>query len=155
MDKPISEVETVKEDFAQYIEFLPEGYCTMCDRATGIRNDEEESKDKYFWFCEHCEDASEIINLKESFVRDIQATREEMKKDKERLDFLDRCNANLNEFYGTNYNWELILNHNVNRLMLDNMVVDLNDSAVNGSVSCREAIDKAMAKYSPQQKEEI
>lgn len=62
--------------------------------------------------------------------------------DKDRLDFLDRCNLRLNERYGTNYRWELILNHNVTRLMLGGLlVVDLNDSAALGLASCRAAID--------------
>jgi hypothetical protein len=65
------------------------------------------------------------------------------KRDKERLDFLDRCNAALNERYGTNYGWELILNHNVTRLMLGRLVVDLNDAAGGNAKlpSCRAAID--------------
>lgn len=64
--------------------------------------------------------------------------------DTDRLDFLDRCNQRLNERYGTDYRWELILNHNVNRLMLGgHLVVDLNDMAPRsqGFPSCREAID--------------
>jgi hypothetical protein len=61
--------------------------------------------------------------------------------DKDRLDFLDRCNARLNAKYGTTYRWKLILNHNVNRLFIGDLAVDLNDQAPDGLPSCREAID--------------
>lgn len=61
--------------------------------------------------------------------------------DKDRLDFLDRCNDRLNAIYGTSYSWSLILNHNVNRLMLGHMLVDLHDSDARGFPSCRAAID--------------
>lgn len=66
----------------------------------------------------------------------------ELLKDKRRLDFLDQCNARLNERSGTVYRWELILNHNVNRLMLGHMEVDLNDAAAKGLPSCRDALDR-------------
>ena len=69
-------------------------------------------------------------------------------RDSERLNFLDECNRRLNAHYGTDYGWELILNHNVNRLMLGPIAVDLNDSCGGkGKLpSCRDAIDKAMAR---------
>lgn len=71
----------------------------------------------------------------------------EARKDTDRLDFLDRCSQVLNEAYGTTYGWNLILNHNINRLMLDDRSVDLNDS--NGGKgklkSCRDAIDAQMS----------
>ncbi len=67
----------------------------------------------------------------------------ELQRDKARLDFLDRCNAALNARFGTSYGWELILNHNVTRLMLGRLTVDLNDAAGGNSKlpSCRAAID--------------
>jgi hypothetical protein len=68
----------------------------------------------------------------------------EAREDTERLNFLDRCNERLNAAYGTNYRWELILNHNVNRLMLGHLEVDLNDAKAHGLNSCRDAIDGAM-----------
>jgi hypothetical protein len=64
--------------------------------------------------------------------------------DTARLDFLDEMNRRLNASYGTTYRWKLIVNHNVNRLMLGQMAVDLNDSEARGLPSCREAIDEAM-----------
>jgi hypothetical protein len=65
-------------------------------------------------------------------------------EDTDRLDFLDRCNERLNTHYGTTYRWELILNHNVNRLMLGPIDVDLNDAKAHGLPSCRDAIDGEM-----------
>ncbi|KKW93902.1 hypothetical protein [Sphingobium chungbukense] len=66
--------------------------------------------------------------------------------DQARLDFLDRCNERLNAQCGTTYSWSLIMNHNVNRLMLGHMAVDLHDSAPPSQAlpSCRAAIDAAM-----------
>lgn len=83
-------------------------------------------------------------------IREAAAEITALRRDKARLDFLDRCNARLNAHYGTNYGWGLILNHNVTRLMLapprGEMAVDLND-AVGGNAklpSCRDAIDRQM-----------
>jgi hypothetical protein len=66
--------------------------------------------------------------------------------DAARLDFLDRCNERLNAQSGTTYRWSLIMNHNINRLMLGHMYVDLHDSAPpsQGLPSCRVAIDREM-----------
>lgn len=64
--------------------------------------------------------------------------------DTARLDFLDQCNTRLNAYSGTNYQWKLILNHNVSRLMLGNLEVDLNDAEARGLPSCRDAIDAKM-----------
>lgn len=74
---------------------------------------------------------------------------ESLKKDKERLDYLDRCNATLNKHYGTEYGWRLIQSHLVNRLMFKDLDshnggVDLNDSESHGFKSCRDAIDEKM-----------
>jgi hypothetical protein len=70
---------------------------------------------------------------------------EALKEDAARLDFLDGCNARLNASYGTHYGWKLVLNHNVNRLMLGDMEVDLHDSEGGNDKlpSCRLAIDEA------------
>ncbi|NIJ40399.1 hypothetical protein FHS78_000669 [Parvibaculum indicum] len=65
-------------------------------------------------------------------------------KDGKRLDFLDSMNAALNKKYGTTYRWKLIVNHDVIRLMLGRLVVDLHDSEANGLPSCRGAIDEVM-----------
>lgn len=65
--------------------------------------------------------------------------------DKARLDFLDEANRRLNAKYGTTYRWRLVMNHNVNRLFLGNMLdVDLVDYEPNGLPSCRDAIDERM-----------
>lgn len=63
--------------------------------------------------------------------------------DGERLDFLDECNARLNEHSGTTYGWKMVMNHNVNRLMIEgrHLAVNLHDSEAFGAPSCREAID--------------
>lgn len=77
----------------------------------------------------------------------LRRTAEEMESataDKRRLDFLDSFNVALNARYGTTYRWELILNHNINRLMLGHMMVDLNDARAYGLPSCRVAIDREM-----------
>lgn len=71
----------------------------------------------------------------------------ELRKDKARLDYLDEANKRLNAHYGTSYQWKLIMNHNVNRLMLGHMDVDLNDADANGLPSCRDAIDKARNRF--------
>ena len=75
----------------------------------------------------------------------LQAEAEALKEDAARLDFLDGCNARLNASYGTHYGWKLVLNHNVNRLVLGDMKVDLHDSegGNNKLPSCRLAIDDA------------
>lgn len=65
-------------------------------------------------------------------------------KDRDRLDFLDRMNASLNARYGTTYKWELIINENIVRLTLPDMLVDLNDARANGLQSCRDSIDARM-----------
>lgn len=75
-------------------------------------------------------------------------------KDTQRLDFLDNCNKALNKHSGTNYGWELILNHNVNRLMSGSLDrIDLHDSkaGVDKLDSCRDAIDKAIDRLKAQQ----
>jgi len=72
--------------------------------------------------------------------------------DTKRLNWLDNCSDRLNQRYGTNYGWTLILNHNVTRLMTDDwpMSVDLNDTegSVRKHKSCRNAIDEQMARVS-------
>lgn len=66
-------------------------------------------------------------------------------RDKKRLDFLDQLNRGLNKYYGTKYGWEMITNHNVTRIFSGNVSrIDLNDAAVNGFDTCREAIDAKM-----------
>lgn len=69
---------------------------------------------------------------------------EALEADKARLDFLDEANTRLNAKYGTTYRWKLIMNHNVNRLMIGHLDVDLNDAEPNALKSCRDAIDERM-----------
>lgn len=73
--------------------------------------------------------------------------------DKQRLDFLDDINKTLNRRYGTRYGWRLILSPHVVRLLSEHGghsgylgAVDLNDSDARGDVSCRVAIDNAIAR---------
>ncbi|HGM6947773.1 TPA: hypothetical protein ACKQDL_002264 [Pseudomonas aeruginosa] len=76
-----------------------------------------------------------------------KALREEvaaLRKDKARLDRLDQLNVALNAKYGTTYQWQVIVNHNINRLMLGHLQIDLNDSAAFGLPSCRDALDTIM-----------
>ncbi|WP_437870916.1 hypothetical protein ACSD7O_14330 [Methylorubrum extorquens] len=84
----------------------------------------------------------------EARAAQLQAEVEALKEDAARLDFLDGCNARLNASYGTHYGWKLVLNHNVNRLMLGDMKVDLHDSEGGNDKlpSCRLAIDEARAR---------
>ena len=84
-------------------------------------------------------------------MSDIIVSKEEwesLKKDKERLDFLEECHTKLNERYGTDYGWEIIINHNVVRMMMENKLrdFDLNDAAGGNAKikTCRLAIDKKM-----------
>lgn len=79
-------------------------------------------------------------------VHELQARVAALEEDKARLDFLDECNIRLNAKYGTSYGWKLILNHNVNRLMLGHMDVDLHDTEGSNAKlpSCRKAIDERM-----------
>ncbi|GLT03069.1 hypothetical protein GCM10007897_45120 [Sphingobium jiangsuense] len=85
-----------------------------------------------------CEDAADRIEA-------LEAENKRLREDKLRLDFLDLCNARLNARYGTKYQWRLILNHNVSRLMLGSQEVDLDDSIANGLPSCRLAIDEQIS----------
>lgn len=84
-------------------------------------------------------DERSVAQRLEAVMREVEALRD----DKARLDFLDEMNSRLNASYGTTYRWRLILNHNVNRLMLDKLAVDLHDSEPRsrGLTSCRDAID--------------
>jgi hypothetical protein len=67
----------------------------------------------------------------------------ELLMDKARLDFLDECNRRLNASCGTRYGWDMVMNHNVTRLMSGrHLDIDLNDSKAHGAPSCRDAIDK-------------
>ena len=91
------------------------------------------------------EAAAQIASLKER-LESAEEENARLRKDRDRLDFLDRCNQRLNATYGTNYGWQLILNRNVNRLMLGHMDIDLHDShGGKGKLSsCRGAIDAEM-----------
>ena len=77
----------------------------------------------------------------------LKARIAELEADTSRLDFLDDLNARLNAASGTVYRWEMVINHNVNRLMMNfPRGVDLNDAKAHGFPSCREAIDREMCR---------
>lgn len=83
----------------------------------------------------------------DDLAEEAQAPREEvaeLRRDKGRLDRLDQLNVALNAKYGTTYKWQVIVNHNINRLMLGHLQIDLNDSAAFGLPSCRDALDTIM-----------
>lgn len=83
----------------------------------------------------------------DDLAEEAQALREEvaeLRRDKGRLDRLDQLNVALNAKYGTTYKWQVIVNHNINRLMLGHLQIDLNDSAAFGLPSCRDALDTIM-----------
>ncbi|MFO6387243.1 hypothetical protein ACLBV0_04430 [Pseudomonas aeruginosa] len=85
--------------------------------------------------------------LYDALAAEAQALREEvaeLRRDKGRLDRLDQLNVALNAKYGTTYQWQVIVNHNINRLMLGHLQIDLNDSAAFGLPSCRDALDTIM-----------
>lgn len=66
--------------------------------------------------------------------------------DTEMLDWLERRRLALNSHYGTNYGWEFVSSHNVNRLFVEGTcTIDLNDAAVGGR-NIREAITSAAKK---------
>lgn len=68
------ELDRIKEDYWTYSQYIPEQYCQMCDSSENIvPNDELESKEKYPWFCTECEDASEVINLRQMLVAEIES----------------------------------------------------------------------------------
>lgn len=77
--------------------------------------------------------------------------REKANDDSKRLDYLDECNRRLNAYHGTTYGWELILNHNVTRLMSGHLAIDLHDSKAGTGMqkSCRDAIDERMKTLTP------
>lgn len=75
---------------------------------------------------------------------------EALKKDRDRLDYLERAHTALNALSGTNYGWKLIINQNVVRFMAAHSYprdgfdgIDLHDSQAGNEKksTCREAID--------------
>ena len=71
-----------------------------------------------------------------------------------RLNFLDRCNQNLNAHYGTTYGWKFDINHNRVCLRPDGHTwrdLDLHDTGagIEAKTSVRAAIDKAMQPLTP------
>lgn len=77
MTKPITpvteELDRIAEDYQQYLDFIPEQYCQMCEKSGDwiVPNDEPESKEQYPWFCTNCEDASKVINLRSILITKI------------------------------------------------------------------------------------
>jgi hypothetical protein len=82
-------------------------------------------------------------------------------EDARRLDFLDACNLRLNQHYGTNYGWKVVLSPNVTRLMTTRRPadsgyvadVDVHDSQAHGPNSVRAAIDAALSTIEGQEGE--
>lgn len=70
-------------------------------------------------------------------MSDKQTEIPSLRADAARLDALDRANANLNKFYGTQYGWICDMNHNR---------VSLTDMHANGYPTIREAIDAWLIK---------
>jgi len=77
-------------------------------------------------------------------------------EDKANLDFLEEAHQALNDMYGTDYGWELIINHNVVRAMVKNCHpregrdgIDLNDAAGGHAKisTCRETISRKRKEY--------
>ena len=93
-------------------------------------------EDKAKWFALYCQHDDENVEMRREL--------DELRKDKARLDRLDQLNAALNTKYGTTYRWQVVVNHNVNRLMLGHLKIDLNDQDCNGLPSCRDALDTIM-----------
>lgn len=96
-----------------------------------------------------------LVDALHNAITELALARSEnrmLQRDKRRLDFLDECNRRLNEECGSSYGWELILSHNVTRLMMESPFmaeragVDLHDSQVPAQAkkTCREAIDAKM-----------
>lgn len=79
-----------------------------------------------------------------AFMTAVAQRLDHLGADQARLDFLDEANIRLNAKYGTTYRWRLVMNHNVNRLMLGDMDVELQDSEPHALRSCRLAIDEKM-----------
>lgn len=75
-------VERLIEENGSAIDLIPDKFCSMCEKHGDwiVPNDEEESKEKYPWFCTNCEDASEIINLREQFVGSIRTELQALEK---------------------------------------------------------------------------
>lgn len=70
------EQERIAEDFQQYLQFIPEQYCQMCESTSEdydiVPNSEESSRKQYPWFCTQCEDASEVVDLRAMFVAEVE-----------------------------------------------------------------------------------
>lgn len=78
-------------------------------------------------------------------------------RDRARLDFLEKAHIALNTHYGTDYGWELIINHNVVRFMSGHSFprddgypgIDLYDAkgGRDRHTTCRDALDKQMTAF--------
>ncbi|MEL7453815.1 MAG: hypothetical protein AAGJ50_10645 [Pseudomonadota bacterium] len=97
-----------------------------------------------FWGS-HAETLLDTLQSQATRIAEMEAENERLQADKVRLDFLDEANVRLNKQVGTKYGWEIIFNHNVNRLMSgrpqQHMAIDLNGARAHGYKSCRDAID--------------
>lgn len=68
------ELDRIAEDYDRYLQFIPEQFCSMCESHGDVivPNSEESSKEQYPWFCTECEDASEVINLRQMLIAEIE-----------------------------------------------------------------------------------
>ena len=83
------------------------------------------------------------IKIHENLAKKLQRAMQ----DTYRLNFLDYLNTNLNNKSGSEYGWEMVVNHNVNRIYAKSTdSIDLRDSCAHGTKSCRDAIDKHIEK---------
>lgn len=57
-------------------------------------------------------DANKEMERLEQVNAELIIKNNELRQDKERLDLLDKCNAEFNKACGSNYGWKVDLNHN-------------------------------------------
>jgi hypothetical protein len=86
-------------------------------------------------------------------IERLERENAQLREDKRRLDFLEAAHDALSSRFGTNYGWELIINHNVVRVLAGSPHptdfhegIDLNDARGGKSKrkTCRAAIDDFM-----------
>lgn len=128
--------------------------CTTCDGVSPqLCSQESTRRERPAWFvmCANCS----MRGPRAYTAEDAEAGWNDLPRaagapasvedDTARLDFLDHLNRALNAAHGTKYGWEMVINHNVNRLMTRRRLdVDLNDAKAHGFPSCRDAIDREM-----------
>ncbi|MEM1188175.1 MAG: hypothetical protein AAGI72_06600 [Pseudomonadota bacterium] len=103
------------------------------------------------WAVDQIKELRSTVSVLQGRLSEVTADLEEAVNDRQRLDFLEAMHRRLNNHYGTDYGWKLILSHNVTRLCVGQHFggfvgdIDLQD-AQGGNARCttaREAIDEA------------